>query len=582
MDETTSTRDEGTRGNSLNSTQTPWRLVRQTPPRPDLGLEGTLAGIRDVPQDELARISLLEGSFERFGPRWGYAKAEFAAHLVADSMQNLRDGASRTGGQINEADTNHLGATLRNFALAATGYANDLTLDTSQSQENSSARYVSHCHYLLTAEQVAFTMTQSPPRGEISVSFSPPGVLDSALQDVEILHFVTRTMTELMAHADRELLNARDELIVAGQALMGYLAEVAYGYPVLVENFGTRSETGQHNWTTRSIRLDLIAPTLTACDAARARIPRQFPDHVPSENTADHTHKSAIPENGEDNPSGVVSDQLQSSSVDHDETTMTADRSETIDAELLLREVAGVSMELEARWSRALADSLPDDFSSLRGRLESLIAEVYREVNRQGRHVVDQGFTEALPQLPLTIESANALLVHPTGQNLISQNAIAKVRAIEMLIQCLRELNEPHPHIVDAELGVVTWWDQAQFQRVRDLCRFAARAYGMTETDTEDRWHADVQRALIARDSGLSEAVSLYLLRAITNKLDAHPGTGPAFEVLRIAVAEMSAGSYVPLSTLLPISDFWLHQLSALQPMRQPADSDDEHGDGDV
>ncbi len=569
-----------------------WVLLRETSKVPELGLEMTLTKIRDIDVDEYQRIDEAAALFSRFTTDWPHSTAVRHAEAFFDSVKSMEASAKRAVGQISLADIRRVRATLEAFAKCVASWVTDAAGGplSEPADMASDAEPVKVCKQIAGDNSYSIAL-EHRATGAIAVGLK--GVLpDSSDRTVYASRLVSESLLACGPIGDAELEAAEPGLLAAGSLLMGILAEVVWGRPVLnPANIDADGE--QMQLELRSIGLHMIEPVLTACAVARKRRDRTAAVKVPDDfepsrmvSTATVATPSSDEQSHErvdvefDNETAGVTEAgvIAGSSKESDGATSIIDGSfshpRPADPRAVLNEATSFGAESERRWSDALGPAVSTDIAGIRARVGSLMNALYAEM--AAAEVA--GLSTPLPGLPLDLAAANHLEADPRGQDLVTQHGIALVYAVSELGSALAALEQPTAVSLKLPEGTVTsWWSQQGFTRVHDAARMAWRVVVGPEADAERRRGQMATLAAEAWTAGLPEAALMYVIGAVDPDTETAGPLSGAYQTLKRAAERLASGQHVSLDAVVPIAQFWLGKLLHPDPpqgvVRPPAGS---------
>jgi hypothetical protein len=548
-----------------------WRLCRQVPPQ--RGLPGELTFVREVNNEERSRLLEAERLLDRHGAGRPFERIVRSGRATAANCDALVTALSRASGVLNPADLNRVAWSLAAFAKDVTVWLEAVSAAPELADVLASASAVpavASCRRLASPDAPRIVV-HLDPAGEPLVAVAG----DEASNDEPILgvvHLVTAALASISAVDDAQLTAIEPQLLVAGALVMGTLAEVVYGQPVLLRHEGrttaTASTPAKRHMTVHSVEVWKVAPVLLACAAARQAAIDQAAGVQHDTLDQDPAHAGVAIEPQIAVPAPTVTGDPDTSEAGGPVSTAQHVASASVDAaplddvEAFLVEATNFALTTEQRWSGALGAAIGEDAADVRARGESVLGAVYQQILRDDAHVCAAGYSTRLPSIPLTVDDANGLQLAPKGQQQVTQREVASIQVVQSLLQALSALQGPTHRRLDLRSGrVSSWWRQDVFVRVHEQSALAARTILLAPLEPSAWRELAEVRAQQAWDLGMVEAAGVYLVNALDPEVEATGPLARAHVVLREAAARVASGTAVPLDALVPLVVFWLEEL---------------------
>ncbi len=572
--------------------------MRVTASRPDVGIPVQYADIRELTDADRAAFEDAIETIGAFGATWGHYRLVDAAEGVSNAVTQLAANAKAADGRINNHDLDRVRWTIAEFASeAASRMADGATKGggcadaVAAVAPNVLARWCEHVAGGAQPGLVAGDMDGEPLVAITGIDDLEPGQAMTAMEVVSgILQLCTRI-------SDAELLAAEPELEAACRVLMGAVAEVMWGRPVLATIPSVRTDDGV-SFTPMDLPLEMVPHVLGACQLARARADAAAgpapappgrgqaagpPGGVTAEPADPGTPAGADAPGGiADPPDGSDSDEA----VEEPEGESTPGDVRTIDPAVdlvaLAREAVAIASETEQAWSGALSELRVPVIADITGRVTSLLNALYREV--MVRQAADEaaGHSTRLPGVPTPVDNANAFEEEPTGQQSVIQQGLAMVHAIEELVSALAGLRAPDRTSINVVDGSErSWWSHEGFMRVRTAAEMAIRVVVEPPPEVEYQRGVEMTLALNAWNAGLPEAALVYLSASLDPAVASTPAA-EVFALTKTVAAAIGNGEQVSLNVVIPVVRFWFDHLQfRSEPVTDPADRDAASGTAD-
>jgi len=574
---------------------TSWNLFRETANVPQLGLLTQLVKIRTVDVDEYERIADAEALFNRFGTNGWHTVAVRQAQMLLDTIGRLQDSANQAAGQINTADLERVRRALEAFADHITRWVRDGAEDGPLAEPAAIAANtmpVRVCIHVADGDPFKVVVGQRPT-GEIVVGLQDvlPDSSDTIIDPVRV---VSESLVACRPIADAELEAAESELLAAGSFLLGFLAEVVWGRPVLIPA-GSDSDGERMHLNLRRIELQNIEPVLTACAVARNRqagntigektqpskrnrmistatAVRSTTDPEPYETIdiafdGEMTLDTGEAESAADTSSASPSDANRSAAVTEGNTGPPR----AADLAALLQEATTLATETERRWSDALGVAVSDDIAGILARAGSLLSALYAEVAARQTTEQAAGLSSLLPGIPLDADTANLLDAEPQGQDRVTQHGLALAFAFDEVTRAIAALEQPTAMSLRLPEGtVMSWWRQHGFSHVHAAARMTWRVVDEPHSDAGRHWQDMEILAEEAWTAGLPEAALIYVIGTLDPEAEEAGPFANAYHMLKVAAQRLAAGDRLSLDASVPIVCFWLGELMHRDPPKEP------------
>jgi hypothetical protein len=535
--------------------------MRVTPPRPEVGLPLQYANIRELTEDERQAFEDAIATVGAFGAGWGHYKLVDAAEAVSDAVAQLAANAKAAEGKINSHDVDRIRWTLRELAREAASRMADCTAKGGGCADAVAAvapdRLARWCEHIAGGAEpgvIAGNMNGAAVAGVTGIDDLGPTQAMAAMDVVSgVLQFCTRL-------SDAELIAAEPELETACMVLMGAMAEVMWGRPVL-STIPTPGPGDGISFTPMDLPLEAVPHVLGACQLAHARAeaaarPRPVPPRP-----AGHAAGPTAPEQADpgepagadaagggdaDPPDGSERDAAAGQPDGEEPPGETRTIDPAVDLVALAREAGALASETEQAWSDALNAVRGSVVADITGRTTSLLNALYREVMAQQAADAAAGLSTGLPGVPTPTDAANAFKQEPTGQQAVIQHGLAMVHAVEELARALAGLREPDRTTINPVDGSErSWWSHEGFMRVRTAAEMAVRVVAGPPRGVEYERGAQMRLAFNAWDAGLPEAALVYLAASLDPVVAGTPAA-EVYELTKTVAAPSGTASRSP------------------------------------
>lgn len=553
-------------GDEDTDTAESWHLMRVTSPRPEVGLPMEFTWVRELTPTEHTEFLEAIDVLGAFGPSWGHNRLVAAAAVVADALGQLADNAKAAEGRLNSHDLDRVRWSLTEVAGLA---ADRITAAADKGGRCTEAVAAAAAHrFAKWCQQVADGTALALVAGLDSDQQVVVGVAEidglSPTQVIGAMEVVSGVLMFCTPISDAELLDAEADLEAASKVLMAAVAQVLWGRPVLAP-IPTPGDDASISLTQTQLPLEMIGYVLGACRLAHTRTdppppgtPMPVPVAPPTDEPAASTGPTPTIKAGPDEP-GLIEGVAGAGDTEAIQELNTIPP--VVDLAALAREAAALGTETEKAWSDALALVRGQAVADITARGASLLNALYREMHTQEATDVAAGHSTGLPGVPTPPAAANLFEQHPTGQQGVTQHALATALAAEDLIHAMSGLREPDRTNLNLVDGTErSWWSHEGFMRVRRAAEVAVRV--VTGTPPGDEYERGVQMTLAynAWDAGLPEAALVHFAASLEPGLATGPVAG-VHALTRSLAAAIGNGEAVSLDAVIPVMRFWFDHM---------------------